>query len=306
MGAQLFAELHIAWFLKLADQLHGLEQDPLHGERIVRGGPQISVAPFVGRKEWRVAGQVDEDIAARGRPVARRLELEAGARGGAQRREAVDENLEVSQVTRRLGYLALGDHQIGRAEGHDLADLGEQERDREARAELPGGVQRHLRRPVDQTHAGGFEGHGRHVGHLQRCLCDQRGDLRQGLAALLAPAGAFSNVDQGGRRLDAGGLQLLGERQPFLRAADDQPLVGPAGRIDDLADFAAAQVAAGRGLADASQGFGEAGPVECHGAFAVAQNHRLCLAVRHVSALLFIDCGSRPAPRGSGQTSRRL
>ena len=74
MGAQALGEGDEARLVELADEVRGLEQEPLHRRRVARVGPQVAGSQLVRREQGRAAGEIQDEVAGRGRPIARRAE----------------------------------------------------------------------------------------------------------------------------------------------------------------------------------------------------------------------------------------
>ena len=74
MRAQIGVEIDVARLVERAAQIARLEDSAQHRRRIGRVGAQITVAQVGGREQRRVTRQIDQDIAARHRAVARRSE----------------------------------------------------------------------------------------------------------------------------------------------------------------------------------------------------------------------------------------
>ena len=64
MRAKIFIKIHIDWLFKAANHLRRFVFDGGKGVDIITGGAEISVPFFPASKKWRIACQVNKNIAA--------------------------------------------------------------------------------------------------------------------------------------------------------------------------------------------------------------------------------------------------
>ena len=100
MGAERLLELDEARLVEGADQVAGVRDRALDGGAVARIGAQISRPQFVRGKQRRAAAEIEDQIAGRGRAIARRPEHELRARGGRRQRVVVDRKLEMRRDDR--------------------------------------------------------------------------------------------------------------------------------------------------------------------------------------------------------------
>ena len=84
---------------------------------VFRVGAQIAVAQIVRGKQRRAAGEIDDEVAARHRAVARHAERQHAARGGQRRRVVVDHKLERAEMSLGGADRAFDDRKLGDARG---------------------------------------------------------------------------------------------------------------------------------------------------------------------------------------------
>ena len=101
MSAEILGEGDVAGLVEGTDEIACLEHGAKHGRRIAGIGPQIAVAQIGGGEQRRAAGEIEHQIAARHRAVARRTKGERGTRRGCRLRIAVDDELEGAEIPGR-------------------------------------------------------------------------------------------------------------------------------------------------------------------------------------------------------------
>ena len=120
MRAEIFGEGDVARLVEAADEVARLEHGAQHRGRIVRVGAQIAVAQIVRGKQRRAAGEIDHEVAARHRAVARRPERQRAARGRRGRRVVVDRQLERAEMSLGGADRALDDRKLGHARRREI------------------------------------------------------------------------------------------------------------------------------------------------------------------------------------------
>src|SRR3546814_13043771 len=81
MGAEVGGKVDITRPVELTDEIRGLPHRVGDGGAVTRIDPEIAVAQFVGWKERRAAGEVENEVTTGYGDVARRSEPHAHARG---------------------------------------------------------------------------------------------------------------------------------------------------------------------------------------------------------------------------------
>ena len=117
MRAEVFGEGDVARLVEGAGEVARLEHGTQHGGRIFRVGAQIAVAQIVRGKQRRAAGEVEDEVAARHRAVARHPECQHAARGRRRRRIVVDHQLERAEMAFGGADRAFDDRKFGDARG---------------------------------------------------------------------------------------------------------------------------------------------------------------------------------------------
>ena len=102
MGAKIGMEVDVARLVELADQIGQREQRPLHRRGIAGIGPEVAVALFVGRKQRRAAGKVEDQVTFADDAITRSVEGESPARRDGHRRMAVDLEREGAEMAPRV------------------------------------------------------------------------------------------------------------------------------------------------------------------------------------------------------------
>src|SRR5215510_16380428 len=98
MRAELGGKIDVLRLVEAADEVARFQHRAQHRCRILGVGAQIAVAKVMSREEWRAAGEIEHEIAARGRAIARRVEHEGLARGGAWRGKVVNGEFEGAKM----------------------------------------------------------------------------------------------------------------------------------------------------------------------------------------------------------------
>ncbi len=147
MGAEIGLEIDVARLVERADEVRRLEGEL--GDRRRRTGvrAEIARAQIVRGKEWLAAGEVDQDVAAGGEPIAHAAEAPFAAGRGRGLSVAVDRDLESAEPAARLPGAAAADREFGAARRHHALEGGEDQRHVEARGELRCQIERLLPPP---------------------------------------------------------------------------------------------------------------------------------------------------------------
>src|SRR5438445_556262 len=111
MGAELRGEIDVFRLVEASDEIARPKHRAQHCRRIPRVGAEIAVAQIMRGKEWRTAGEIKHEIAARGRAIARRIEDHGIARGRAGRCIVVDREFEGAEMA--LGVAKLVEFEPG-------------------------------------------------------------------------------------------------------------------------------------------------------------------------------------------------
>ena len=246
MGAKRGRNLDISRLVEAADEIARGQHGAQHRCGIFRVGAQIAVAQVVGGKQWRTAGQIEHDIAARGHAASRRIEHETIARGGAGARIVVDCKLECAEMSLRRSDRALHDREHRRRRRHQVVELPQHHRDVEVIGKQAAGLDRGLVAPVDQDHALARQGDERIIWGRDRGGCKQGGHFRASPRAFARPAGRFADVDEGDRIGPFAGL--VRELRRLLRAGDGQHAFCR-GDFAEVIEFRTAEVAKALDLA---------------------------------------------------------
>ena len=98
MRAQVFGVGDVARLVEAAGQVARLEHGAQDRRRVAGIGAQIAVAQIGGREQRRATGQIDQQVAARLRLVARGAEAERIARRRLGRGVAVDRHVKRAEI----------------------------------------------------------------------------------------------------------------------------------------------------------------------------------------------------------------
>ena len=226
MGAERLLKMNKARLVERADQTAGIRDRAFDRGAVARIGAQISRTQFMRGKQRHAAAEIEDQVAGRGRAVARRPEHELCARGGRRQRVVVDRKLEGAEMSARIADRALEHRKlVGPARDH-VARPGQQHGDVETVGEALGGLDCDLVAAIDQRDAVALQRHQRNRRHLLGRRGDQRRGLRAGRGRVVRPAAGFANVDKGELRLREI-LRDFPEQRGFLGAGDrDRRAVG--------------------------------------------------------------------------------
>src|SRR5262245_19343866 len=123
MGTKLRGEIDVFRLVEAADKVARLEHRTQHRSRISRICSEVSVTQVVGGEKRRSAGEIKDDVAARGQAVAGSLEDEHAARGGAGAGVVVDCQLEGPQMALGVSDRSLNDGEQRRGRWRNLRPL---------------------------------------------------------------------------------------------------------------------------------------------------------------------------------------
>src|SRR3546814_2998581 len=137
MGAEVGGKVDITRLVELPYEIRGLPHRVGDGGAVTRIDPEIAVAQFVGWKERRAAGEVENEVTTRYGAVARRSEPQRPARGRRRHGEIIDRKLEAAEMADCGADRTPRDRELPDAGWHDLAGPGEQHGDVELRGKLP-------------------------------------------------------------------------------------------------------------------------------------------------------------------------
>ena len=232
MRAQSFGEADEFRLVEGADEVRGLEDQALDGRGVARIGAEIAAPQLVRRKQREIARQIEDEVAGRGRAVARRPEHEALARRGSGLREVVDAQRERAEMPRCAGDRALQHRKRRRPRRRDLAGPRQEHGDVEVIRELARRLDRGGVPPIDQGDAAAFHGDELHgVGGLGGGR-EKRRHLRAGIESIRRPAGVLADVREGEPLLGAGLGRDLAEQRRLLRAPDGDRRIGAQRRLE--------------------------------------------------------------------------
>ena len=282
MGAEIRAEIDVDRLVERADHGSGLRDEIRERARVARIGAEIS-GPQVGRrKERRAAGDVDHQVRAGCRAVARITEAQRLARGGRGRGIGVDSQNEGAKMSGGGADPPLEHRETRLARRRDFRTREHQNR----QIELIGQGVRDLQRcgvaAEDQRHAGRLE-----RGDPERCggdgrRRDHRGHLGTAVAGFGGPAGGFADVDEGQRHVGRLGGGDLGEERRLLGAGHGHGIAHGEGGAEAVqvraAELARGRVAAAAGLRERAL-VGAHGPLAGTGQDGPGRGHA-CLSVR--------------------------
>ena len=279
MGAEFGAEIDGARLVEGSHEAGRLGDQLLDHRRRGRVGAQIAGAQIGGGEQRRAAGQIDQDVAARDRPVARLAPDQRGARGGRGPGEAVDRRLEAAERPGRGADAPARDRHVGDGGRRDRLLAGDQHGDVERLAEAAADLDRRIVRPPDERHAAALETvHAVRIGGLGGGG-EQGSHFRRGVGLLVGPARRSADVDEIEPAFEARLGGDVGKGRRLLRAADDDPVRLAERRLEQI-DLAAAELigearppAAARGDDSAVQGHRLLAGADEHGALRVVDRH---------------------------------
>ncbi len=260
MGAEVRGEGDVAWLVEAAHEVARAEHRLEHGCRVGGIGTQIAVAQIGCGKQRRAARDVEHEVAARYRAVARRSEAQCAARGRGGLRVAIDRELERTEMARGRADRPFHHREIGHPRRGHLGGRPDQHRHVEMILEQIAGLDCLLVAAIDQDHAFAVEAD---EGNIRRGLgggreqCRHFGSRRVGV---LRPPGGLANVDVAD--VGAAGLCQFREQRCFLRAAHDQRRFAR-GRCAEFFEFRPAELARGQDIGAATAAF-HRGAVERH------------------------------------------
>ena len=173
MGANQRLHRHVERFFEGADQLRGLQDRVGHRRQAAGIGAQVAFALLRGGEHRRAARQVQDHVAVRGCPVARRTPCQRAAPGGIDLLQRVD--LQAELAKRPLGAAQMAADHVEIAGLGRLGLVGQQHGHAQHRSQLAGRVHRHVRRPDHQAQP--LRDHVERLlgGHRQGRLGHQRG-----------------------------------------------------------------------------------------------------------------------------------
>ena len=226
MRAERLLEMDEARLVEGADQIAGVRDRALDRGAVARIGAQISGAQFMRGKQRRAAGEIEDQIAGRGRAVARGPEHELRARGGQRQRIVVDRKLERAEMSAGVADRALENGKLVAAARRHVAGLCQQHGDVETIGETLRGLDGDLVAAIDQRDAAALQRHQRNRRHLFVRRGNQRRGLRAGGGSVVRPAAGLADVDEG----ELGLREILRDfpkQRRFLGAGDrDRRAVG--------------------------------------------------------------------------------
>ena len=282
MRAKVFGKLDVARLVESAGEIARAQDRFQNCRRIAGVGAQIAVAQIGGGKQRRTAGEIEHNVAARHRAVARRAKLQSPARGRRRRGIIVDGQFERGEAALGGPDCALHHREIRPGPRRQIARPGDKHGDIEMILEQVGGLDRLLVAAIDQRHALAGDGEERRLRHRLGGGSEKRRHFRRGGGSIARPAGGLADIDEGERGLFASGIGALGsdlgENRRFLRAGDSN---GPAagGKSAEALKLGAAELAARENLG-AAAGATQRLSVEWHGVLARA-HHDLAGTIRH-------------------------
>ena len=152
MDANLCGEIDVFRLVEAADEIARLEHRTQHRGRVPRIRAEIAVAQAMRGKKRRSAGEIKDDVAARSQAVARSLEDERIARGGAGGRIVVDCQLEGPQMALSVADRSLDDRERCRRRRRYLRRLCDHDRHVEMIGKQLACFDRNFVAAVDQDH----------------------------------------------------------------------------------------------------------------------------------------------------------
>ena len=160
MGAERFFEVNKARLVEGADQAAGIRNRAFHGGAVARIGAQISRTQFMRGEHRGTAAEIEDQVAGRGRAIARRPEHELGARGGQRQRVVVDRKLKPAEMSAGVADRALENRKlVGPAPWRHVAGLCQKHGDVETVGETLCGLDGDLVAAIDQRDAAALQRH---------------------------------------------------------------------------------------------------------------------------------------------------
>ena len=219
-------EIDEARLVEGADERAGIRNRALDGGLVARIGAQIAGAQFMRGKQRHAAREIEDQIAGRGRAVARRPEHELRARGGRRQRVIVDRKFELPEMSARVADRALEHGKFVGPARHHVAGPGEKHGDVETIGETLRGLDGDLVAAIDQRDAAALQRHQRDRRHVFARCGNQRRGFWSRRGGVLRPAAGLADVDEGElglRRI----LRDFPKQRRFLGAGDrDRRAVG--------------------------------------------------------------------------------
>ena len=218
MRAQILGKCDVARLVECAGEIARLEHRAQHRGRIARIGAQITLAQVGGGKQRRAAREVEHDVAARRRAVARRAKCQFAARRWIGRGIVVHRQFEGAEIALGLPDIALHHREFGRPQRRHVAGRLDQHGDVEMLFQQIGGFDRLFVLAVNQRHAVAGQRNERDLRRRLEARRDQRRHFRAGRFGVRRPAGGLADIDEAqfGRVLDFAGDLL--EQRRFLCA----------------------------------------------------------------------------------------
>ena len=159
MRAERLFEVNKARLVECSDQAAGIGDRAFDRGAVARIGPQISRTQFMRGKHRYAAAEIENQIAGRGRAIARRSEHQLGARGGQRQRVVVDVKLKPAEMSTRIADRALENRKLVGAPWGHVAGPGQKHGDVETVGETLRRLDRNLVAAIDQRDAAALERH---------------------------------------------------------------------------------------------------------------------------------------------------
>ena len=182
---------------KVPTSAAGIRNRALDGGLVARIGAQIAGAQFMRGKQRSAAGEIEDQIAGRGRAVARRPEHEFRARGGRGQRVIVDRKFELPEMSAGIADRALEHGKfVGPARRH-VAGPGQKHGNVQTIGETLRRLDGNLVAAIDQCDAAALERHQRDRRHVFARCGNQRCGFWTRCRSILRPAAGLADVDEG-------------------------------------------------------------------------------------------------------------
>ena len=196
MCAQILGKIDVARLVEGAGEIARLEHGAQHRRRIARIGAQIAVAQVGSGKQRRAARQVEHDVAARRRAVARWPKRQFPARRRIGRGIIVHRQFESAEIALGLPDDALNHREFGHPQRRHAAGRLDQHGDVEMFFQQIGGVDRLFVLAVNQRNAVAGQWNERGLRRGLEARRDQRRHFRAGRFGGRRPASGLADIDE--------------------------------------------------------------------------------------------------------------
>ena len=148
-------------------------------------------------KQRRAAAEIEDQVAGRGRAIARGSEHELCARGGQWQRVVVDPELKCAEMAARVADRSFENRKLIARRGMTSPGFDQQHGDVETLGEALRGFDGDFVAAIDQRDALALQRHHRNRRHVFLRGGDQRRGFRAGGRRIVRPAAGFADVGEG-------------------------------------------------------------------------------------------------------------